>query len=272
MKDWAEVTHPPCVGAPRIACLVPSITELLFALGLGAHMVARTGFCIHPRRGVGKVAKVGGTKDVNVKKLLGLAPTHVIVNVDENRVALLDQIASAGLTHAPRVIVTHPIAPEDNVRLYGLLGGIFNCQRQADALTTRFEAALTNARQAARDLAREPVLYLIWKDPWMTVSADTYIARTLAVLGWDCRAPQTAMLRYPSIADNDPVWGSVRRVFLSTEPYGFSEDDVHTVRKLAPQAAVSIVDGEATSWYGVRAIAGLQALQLLRSQLTSEAH
>ena len=38
--DWAGVAHPPAGAAPRIACLVPSITELLFALGLGNRVVA----------------------------------------------------------------------------------------------------------------------------------------------------------------------------------------------------------------------------------------
>ena len=70
---------------PRIASLVPSLTELLFALGLGPQLVARTGFCIHPADAVRAVPKVGGTKDVNLAKLMRLAPTHVLVNVDENR-------------------------------------------------------------------------------------------------------------------------------------------------------------------------------------------
>src|SRR3982751_2067117 len=55
----------------RIASLVPSLTELAFALGLGERLVARTGFCVHPGDRVGAVAKVGGTKDVNLAKLRG---------------------------------------------------------------------------------------------------------------------------------------------------------------------------------------------------------
>ena len=72
-------------GPVRIASLVPSLTELVFALGLGDRLVARTGFCVHPRSAVAAVAKVGGTKDVNLARLRRLAPSHVLVNVDENR-------------------------------------------------------------------------------------------------------------------------------------------------------------------------------------------
>jgi ABC-type hemin transport system substrate-binding protein len=44
--------------APRIASLVPSVTELVCALGLGARLVARTGFCIHPAAELSTVPKV----------------------------------------------------------------------------------------------------------------------------------------------------------------------------------------------------------------------
>src|SRR5678816_3641830 len=84
------------IPAPRIASLVPSLTELVFALGLGERLVARTGFCVHPRDRVGAVAKVGGTKDVNLAKLRQLAPTHVLVNVDENRKETIEAIAAWG--------------------------------------------------------------------------------------------------------------------------------------------------------------------------------
>src|SRR5207344_290 len=93
---------------PRIASLVPSLTELVFALGLGARLVARTGFCIHPAAGVAAVAKVGGTKDVNLAKLRRTRPTHVLVNVDENRRETVAAIRAWG-GDAPEVVVTHPL-------------------------------------------------------------------------------------------------------------------------------------------------------------------
>src|SRR6476661_3598969 len=70
---------------PRIVCLVPSITELLCDMGLAESLVGRTGFCIHPWETVRRIPKVGGTKDVSLDKIRALSPTHVVVNVDENR-------------------------------------------------------------------------------------------------------------------------------------------------------------------------------------------
>ena len=89
---------------PRIASLVPSITELLVDLGLAPWIVARTGFCIHPREVVRTIPKVGGTKYVQLEKLERLAPTHVVVNVDENTRETVEALRR----FVPEVVVTHP--------------------------------------------------------------------------------------------------------------------------------------------------------------------
>ena len=109
---------------PRIASLVPSLTELCFALGLGERLVARTGFCVHPKERVAGVTKVGGTKDVRLDRLRRLAPTHVLVNIDENRRETIEAIRGWG-DAAPEIVVTHPLDPEDNLALVDQLATTF---------------------------------------------------------------------------------------------------------------------------------------------------
>lgn len=72
------------VSSLRIVSSVSSITELIVDLGLAAHLVGRTGFCIHPANAVRSIPKVGGTKNVQLDKLRLLCPSHVVVNIDEN--------------------------------------------------------------------------------------------------------------------------------------------------------------------------------------------
>ncbi|GMV59443.1 MAG: helical backbone metal receptor [Burkholderiaceae bacterium] len=246
----------------RIVSLVPSITELLFDLDLGERVVGRTGFCIHPRERVANVPKVGGTKDVKLDALRRLAPAHVIVNIDENEAPTVDAIRA----FVPNVIVTHPNAPADNLALYRLLGGIFDREAQAEALCARLQAELDAC--AARDWPRETVLYLIWKKPWMTVAADTYIARTLALVGWIVTAPaggERGAARYPVVDDLDTEVARVDRVLLSTEPFMFRERHVTELRSRHPQQPIDLIDGEMTSWYGSRAIRGLAYLREFRA-------
>jgi ABC-type Fe3+-hydroxamate transport system substrate-binding protein len=271
VKDWAGITHERSDGAPRIACLVPSITELLFDLGLGANVVARTGFCIHPAPQVLQVPKVGGTKDVNLKKLAALSPTHVIVNIDENRRETFDALQQ----FVPHIVVTHPCTPQDNHRLYRLLGHLFGCELRAETLCQQLQIAITDAQKICAAMPRERVLYLIWRDPWMTVGPETYIAKTLALTGWECLQPASSdnqipaaqILRYPTLGNDDTVWHQADHILLSTEPYAFSEQDRAILQAtVAPHANVRLIDGEMVSWYGSRAIAGLHYLANFRSK------
>jgi len=266
--DAIGVQHPRAQSGARIVSLVPSITELLFDLGLAAQVVGRTGFCIHPRDAVRDLPKVGGTKDVDLGRLRALAPTHVIVNVDENTRECMDELRE----FVPHVIVTHPNAPEDNLALYRLMGALFDRAAQAGALCARLDAELAQCRAQVDGWQRERVLYLCWKDPWMTVAADTYIARTLAVVGWNVPHPPggfAGAARYPSI-DLDAELARddrVRRVLLSSEPYLFNEGHVRDLQARFPELPFHLIDAEMTSWYGSRAVAGLRGLRRLRNML-----
>ena len=241
----------------RIVSLVPSITELVCELGLADQLVGRTGFCIHPKEALKKIPKVGGTKSVNLKKIRALAPTHVIVNVDENKKETADALAG----FVPNVIVTHPLAPLDNLALYRQIGNAFGKQRAAEALCARFESAYKNVCE--KKFKERAVLYLIWKDPWMTVSRDTYVSRTLALFGLQT-LPVSADARYPKLNNLD-VKGT-ELLLLSTEPYRFREIHLREIGEKTGKP-VHLVDGEMTSWYGPRAIAGLSYLAEFSSLL-----
>ena len=221
--DALGTVHGRAGSDARIVSLVPSITELVCDLGLSDQLVGRTGFCIHPWDTVRAIPKVGGTKDVKLDRVRALEPTHVILNVDENLRETAEQLSE----FVPHVIVTHPQVPTDNVALYRLLGAIFGREDQAERLCDDFQRALDELRTAEH--VPLDVLYLIWRDPWMAVAPDTYIAQTLALINWRSH-PLKSSERYPE------------------------------VEALVEGAQVTLIDGEMTSWYGSRAIEGLRYL------------
>jgi ABC-type Fe3+-hydroxamate transport system substrate-binding protein len=196
-----------------------------------------------------KIPKVGGTKSVNLKRIRALEPTHVIVNVDENRKETADALAE----FVPNVIVTHPLAPLDNLALYRQMGNAFGKERRAEELCSEFELAYRETGK--QDFPQRKVLYLIWKDPWMTVSRDTYVSRMLEVFGLKTQ-PEASESRYPKLMDLDV---GAQTILLSTEPYRFGEQHRKELQQQT-KLPVRLIDGEMTSWYGPRAIAGLRYL------------
>ena len=249
----------------RIASLVPSLTELVVELGLGDLLVARTGFCIHPAPRLRDVPKVGGTKDVNLAKLRRLAPTHVLLNVDENRLDTTQALESLGA----ELVVTHPCGPEDNLALVDQLAGVFATQVGVRERARQLRGALRDELQQTQATGRPPcrVLYLIWHDPWMTVARDTYISRMLARVNWlsepAVEGGEHGAARYPVLHGDEPWLAGIERVLLSSEPFRFTEEHVHLAQALCPQARVQRVDGELLSWYGSRAVPGLRYLREL---------
>ena len=256
--DAIGQVHTVSADAPRIVSLVPSLTELLCDLGLARYLVGRTGFCIHPAGSVKTIAKIGGTKDLNIEKIRRLAPTHLLVNIDENEKPAVDQLAQ----FIPHIIVTHPLVVRDNLALYRLLGGIFRAEARAEQLCAEFDSAYD---QIVPALPARRVLYCIWKDPWMTVSADTYIANMLALIGWKTWVSPSSSQRYPVFEWNDGVLAQVDTILLSSEPYRFTREQALALEQQLGKP-VQLVDGEMMSWYGSRAIAGLKYLQSLSLQ------
>ena len=264
LVDAVGTRHAPARREARIVSLVPSITELVCDLGLAAQLVGRTGFCVHPREVIRRIPKVGGTKDVDLDKLRALRATHIILNIDENR----EEDARAIAGFVPELIVTHPLAPLDNLALYRLIGGVFGREDQAEALCGEFEAAYAALQSAARNLPPDRVLYLIWKNPWMTVSRDTYVSRMLALVKWET-VPADCADRYPKIELNSEVLDGARVVLLSSEPYLFREAHVSELRaeSFMREKNIALIDGEMTAWYGSRAIEGLRYLRRFRERL-----
>lgn len=267
---------PPAGREARIASLVPSLTETLFALGLGAQVVARTGFCLHPRDGVAAVPKVGGTKDVRLDALRALRPSHVLVNVDENT----RETVAALRRFIPHVVVTHPQEPEDNLVLFNLLGELFGdaegVPQAAAALGSRLRGVLSTIADAGQ--RRATVLYPVWRRPWITVARDTYISRCLARVGWDTLPDvrggngldRDGSSRYPQFDWDAPWLDTVDCVLLPDEPYRFDAAHAAEVRdRLAARGrAVEVhrIPGDWASWYGVRAIDGLTQLAVARQR------
>jgi ABC-type Fe3+-hydroxamate transport system substrate-binding protein len=255
--DAAGRTHSPAGPEARIACFVPSITELVIDLGLADRLVARTQYCIHPAEVVKDIPAIGGTKKVSLPKLKKLNPTHAILNIDENT----REMDAALCEFVPDVIVTHPNAPDEVPALVRLIGGIFGRAQEAEAMCAAFESALGTLLADAANLPAKRVCYFCWKDPWMTVSRDTYIARSLALINWQTMGHRDDT-RYPEMTVDDALLSETDLFLFSTEPYAFTNADAAAFAAehgLAPERCL-VIDGEYTSWYGSRATPAMRYL------------
>jgi len=163
----------------RIVSLCPSLTELVFDLGRGDELVGRTKFCTHPADRVGAVEKVGGTKNPKIARIIELSPDVVLLNEEENRREDADALVRAGIrchTSFPRTALETAVMVRS---IASALNATENGERIARDIETRHERVTRAA------IGRSPVryAYLIWREPWMTVNADTFVDALLSDAG-----------------------------------------------------------------------------------------
>lgn len=223
----------------RIVCLVPSITELLVDLNLEDKIIGITKFCIEPFYIRKKCTIVGGTKKLNLEKIKELNPDFIIANKEENS---LEDIVE--LKKSFKIWISDVKTIEDNHYLIEQLGKIFKKEIEAERILTITNDIIKNLNNK---IFNKKVLYLIWKNPFMTVGYDTFIHEIISKIGLNNCIKET---RYPIIDLNN--YKNVEFVFLSSEPYPFNENDLKEIQECFPDSKVFLVDGTYFSWYGSR--------------------
>lgn len=247
----------------RILSLVPSITLTLFDLGLEKWIVGRTKFCIHPSGKIKEIPVIGGTKNIDIATIRLLKPDLIIANKEENE---KDQILL--LKKEFDVWVTNIQSIEDNYRFLAALGKKTGTEEKAAILIQDIRKAYDALEDFKTGYPLNPVnvLYLIWRKPYMTVGRDTFIHAQLAAMG--LHNMFTHQTRYPIIQQfNTSYFKQCQVVFLSSEPYPFTEKHLSEIKTLLPNAQIMLVNGEYFSWYGSRILETPAYLQGLMKQM-----
>ena len=234
MGQRITFSYPP----KRIISLVPSQTE--FLLDIGAPVVGRTKFCIHPKQKVEAIPIVGGTKNFRFEKIQQLKPDLIVGNKEENYLEGIYELAR----DFP-VWMSDIATLEDAYQMMSSLGSISDLELEASKIVSSCQRALTSVRNSKKG----KVIYLIWKNPWMTAGSGTFIDGMLAHLGYENLIKEP---RYPSLLEEEIRALDPDKVLFSSEPFPFKDEHLVEAKKLWPKAARELVDGELLSWYGSR--------------------
>lgn len=244
----------------RIISLVPSQTELLFDLGLDAEIIGVTKFCIHPKHRVQSKFKVGGTKKLDIETIRSLNPDLIIGNKEENAHADIE-----ALQQEFPVWMSDILNLEDALEMIKTIGDLVCRSPEAGYLihliTAGFNDLQVLAGQRGIDI---PVLYMIWKKPFMSAGRDTFIDDVLRRIGLSNVVSEA---RYPVLEGDTIASLNPTLILLSSEPYPFQEKHISEFVNMVPGSRVMIVDGEMFSWYGSRLVRAVDYLFRLQGSL-----
>jgi ABC-type Fe3+-hydroxamate transport system substrate-binding protein len=229
----------------RIISLVPSQTELLFDLGLNDEIVGMTRFCIHPADKIGEKARIGGTKNFDIDKIKELKPDLIIGNKEENYEEGITELKK----HFP-VWMSDIYTRDDAYQMMKAIGEITGKQNEATAIINEIKSGFLAAPPATRHSSPLSCAYFIWRKPYMVAASGTFIDHMLGVFGM--KNAFSDLSRYPELTAEQIAEKKPDLIFLSSEPYAFSDRHIGEFKTISPSSKVIIVDGELFSWYGSR--------------------
>lgn len=243
----------------RIISLVPSQTELLFDLGLDAEIAGITKFCIRPADRVRNKPIVGGTKTLHMDRIHALKPDLIIANKEENTREDVEY-----LQQRYPVYVSDVATLTDSLMMIRDIGTLVGKRPEADALADQISQTLCPTPQPLR----KTVAYFIWRKPYMVAASHTFIDSMLTVAG--LTNVFTAQTRYPEISPEALSAAQPDLIFLSSEPYPFTQKHVDEFRGICPAATVMLVDGEVFSWYGSRLLRASDYFRNLHTEIVRQ--
>jgi ABC-type Fe3+-hydroxamate transport system substrate-binding protein len=240
----------------RIVSLVPSITELLFDLGLNDEVAGITKFCVHPKQWFQTKIKVGGTKTVSVEKVKALQPNLIFANKEENVKEQVEALAKDFPVFISD-ITTISDAYEMMLKAGELTGTKEKAIEIVDTIQTQLEIHIANKTLKA--------LYLIWQKPYMAAGGDTFINDMLLKAGLVNVLQQQN--RYPQLTVDEIKALNPDVLLLSSEPFPFQQKHADELKQLTGIGIIKLVDGEIFSWYGSRMLQAPAYFAKLRKNL-----
>jgi len=240
---------------------------------------------------VAGLPKIGGTKNPDRDRIIGLAPDLVIANQEENRREDVEALQAAGLV----VWVQFPNTVREALNVLWATIRVFEAPQRGHSLAA-LERSYEVASRAAETEAGVSVFCPIWREPaaaigqaewWMTANRETYLNDVLRICGGanvfaarDRLYPLAADMdherqpdppqpgrdtRYPRVTSAEVVAAAPEVILLPSEPYPFAEADIAAFEPFPDLPAVRsgrvhLVDGSLLTWPGTRLAQALAEL------------
>jgi ABC-type Fe3+-hydroxamate transport system substrate-binding protein len=187
-----------------------------------------------------------------VGAILALRPDLVIANREENRRRDVERLREAGIP----VWVTYPRSVREGAELLAALAHGLGAPRAGIAGVVEPTLEALRRAEARQAQARPRVFCAIWRDPWMSVGADTYAHDLITLCGGANVFAHHGDRRYPRVSAAEVEAAAPEVVLLPDEPFRFGEADARELAALPVPAArsgrIHLIDGTLVSWYGPR--------------------
>lgn len=161
----------------RIVSLAPSITEMLFAIGLDEQIVGVTEFCDFPPAAKSK-PKVGYSNP-NIEALVALQPDLVLASKEFLRADVLAKLEQLKI---PTFLLEAKSLEEIPLHIQ-TLGRIVERSPEAAAVTHAMRQRMAEVKRKVESLPAKRVLYVLNSQPLITVGPGSFLHQMIGLAG-----------------------------------------------------------------------------------------
>ena len=241
----------------RIVSLVPSSTEIIFALGGEDRLAGVTDFCDFPPAAKLKPS-VGGMIGPSLEVIVTLKPDLVIATREGNREETFTQLARLGIP--TYLVAAHRVA--DVTEVIRRLARLTEREAAAPALIGKLEDRIHAVRRTVAPLARPRVLYVVWPDPLIVPGRDALVTELIQLAGGDSITAAEAQ-SYPRYSVEAAIAKAPDVVIVANHGTGSGEAVIEPWQRLMSlikARRVASAEGNLMHRYGPRMVDGLERL------------
>lgn len=169
-----RLNHPP----QRIVSLDPSVTEILFALGLDKEIVGVTTYCDYPERAKSK-AKVGGYLDPNIEVITLLQPELLVTTLKTDTLILIRKLEEFGI----KIFVLDPKGIQDIFKNISSLAKITHREEEGKKLMAEMKRKLYEVKRKVAGTYRPRVFVEMGADPLISVGPGSFTNDLIEIAG-----------------------------------------------------------------------------------------
>ena len=162
----------------RVICLMPTVTDTVFALGAGGDVVAISDYTKYPAAALTKPS-VGDLIKPSIETILSLHPDLVIGTQPKGPMEVTDQLERAGIP----VFLVSPHGIAGIFQSIESVGMALNRTPQADALVHSLQERVDAVKARTKGLPAPRVFMPIWYDPITTIGKNAFITEVIEAAG-----------------------------------------------------------------------------------------
>jgi iron complex transport system substrate-binding protein len=230
----------------RIVSLAPSITEIVYALGLGNRLVGVTTYCDYPEEAK-KKPKIGGMVNPSLETVVSLKPDIVLMTTDGNPKEFEDRLRSLNV----KTYVFRARRLSELPQGIRGMGSVLGVKERADKLANRIEEAINKFRDKRRETSKyknsslvsrhsppkKRILFIIWPEPLIVAGPGTAMDDVVTLLSAQNIASK-AKVPYPKYSIEEIIYQDPDIIFIGIGNMNMKDVSDGLLRKISMVTAV----------------------------------